>query len=222
MLRYELLAKSYIIKENSYRSIGIYSNNSLKFIRGYDTLVKDLGNYLPKEKGIQEIIEATREVNDEGLLSIISHSTNKIFDQNHGKGSLGSAIAAIIYKGKNPNSILVGLDTQLAKEWLSERDDGHLPDLIGINLSDESQSDVTVDIIEVKTYKAFEIDEGHKTIKGDAVNQVSVIEALILEMFSKTEKSLPYPDVKFFESRFMTLYSKQVFHQKSNESMLCN
>ncbi|WP_443712162.1 DNA translocase FtsK [Ruminococcus bicirculans (ex Wegman et al. 2014)] len=175
-------------KENSYRSIGIYSNNSLKFIRGYDTLVKDLGNYLPKEKGIQEIIEATREVNDEGLLSIISHSTNKIFDQNHGKGSLGSAIAAIIYKGKNPNSILVGLDTQLAKEWLSERDDGHLPDLIGINLSDESQSDVTVDIIEVKTYKAFEIDEGHKTIKGDAVNQVSVIEALILEMFSKTEK----------------------------------
>lgn len=175
-------------KENSYRSIGIYSNNSLKFIRGYDTLVKDLGNYLPKEKGIQEIIEATREVNDEGLLSIISHSTNKIFDQNHGKGSLGSAIAAIIYKGKNPNSILVGLDTQLAKEWLSERDDGHLPDLIGINLSDESQSDVTVDIIEVKTYKAFEIDEGHKTIKGDAVNQTSVIEALILEMFSKTEK----------------------------------
>ncbi len=68
-------------KENSYRSIGIYSNNSLKFIRGYDTLVKDLGNYLPKEKGIQKIIEATREVNDDGLLSIISHSTNKIFDQ---------------------------------------------------------------------------------------------------------------------------------------------
>ncbi len=80
-------------------------------------------------------------------------------------------------------------DTQLAKEWLSERDDGHLPDLIGINLSDESQADVTVDIIEVKTYKAFEIDEAHKTIKGDAVNQASVIEALILEMISKTEKN---------------------------------
>lgn len=175
-------------KENSYRSIGIYSNNSLKFIRGYDTLVKDLGNYLPKVKGIQEIIEATREVNDDGLLSIISHSTNKIFDQNHGKGSLGSALAAIIYKEKNPNSILVGLDTQLAKEWLSERDDGHLPDLIGISLLGESQADATVDIIEVKTYKAFEVDEANKTIKGDAVNQASVIEALILEMFSRAEK----------------------------------
>lgn len=175
-------------KENSYRSIGIYSNNNLKFIRGYDTLVKDLGNYIPKEKGIQEIIEATREVNDDGLLSIISHSTNKIFDQNHGKGSLGSAIAAIIYKEKNPNSILVGLDTQLAKEWLSERDDGHLPDLIGINLSGKSQADAIIDIIEVKTYKAFEVDNTNKTIKGDAVNQASVIEALILEMFSRAEK----------------------------------
>lgn len=74
-------------RENDYRSIGIYSSNCRKFVLGYDTLVKRLGNFVPKEEGVKEIIEAVREINDDGLLSIVSHTSNRIFDTNHGKGA---------------------------------------------------------------------------------------------------------------------------------------
>ena len=72
-------------RENDYRSIGIYSSNCRKFVLGYDTLVKRLGNFVPKEEGVKEIIKAVREINDDGLLSIVSHTSNRIFDTNHGK-----------------------------------------------------------------------------------------------------------------------------------------
>lgn len=175
-------------RENDYRSIGIYSSNCRKFVLGYDTLVKRLGNFVPKEEGVKEIIEAVREINDDGLLSIVSHTSNRIFDTNHGKGSLGIALAAIHYKRYHPAAILVGLDTQLAQEWLSDREDGKLPDLIGINL--ESDTDALVDIIEVKTYSdnpnAFTLDGD--TISGHAVEQVTALEGLAQEMLGKTEK----------------------------------
>ena len=176
-------------RENDYRSIGIYSSNCRKFVLGYDTLVKRLGNFVPKEEGVKEIIEAVREINDDGLLSIVSHTSNRIFDTNHGKGSLGIALAAIHYKRQHPDAILVGLDTQLAQEWLSDREDGKLPDLIGINL--ESDTDALVDIIEVKTYSdnpnAFTLDGD--TISGHAVEQVTALEGLTQEMLGKTEKT---------------------------------
>ena len=175
-------------RENDYRSIGIYSSNCRKFVLGYDTLVKRLGNFVPKEEGVKEIIEAVREINDDGLLSIVSHTSNRIFDTNHGKGSLGIALAAIHYKRQHPAAILVGLDTQLAQEWLSDREDGKLPDLIGINL--ESDTDALVDIIEVKTYSdnpnAFTL--AGDTISGHAVEQVTALEGLTQEMLGKTEK----------------------------------
>lgn len=91
----------------------------------------------------------------DGLLSIVSHSTNQIFDQNHGKGSLGLAITAILYMHQHPDAVLVGLDTQLAREWLADRDDGKLPDLIGIRFFDSEEESPAVDLIEVKTYDDF-------------------------------------------------------------------
>lgn len=175
-------------RENDYRSVGIYSENCNKFVLGYDTLVKKLGNFIPKDSGIKGVIEAIRNINDDGLLSIVSHASNKIFDEKHGKGSLGTAIAAIHYKRENPDAILVGLDTQLAQEWLSDREEGELPDLVAINLHTDRTA--IVDIIEVKTYannaNAFEIK--NDKISGHAVHQVTVLEKLIYEMFGATER----------------------------------
>lgn len=175
-------------RENNYRSVGIYSNNCRKFIVGYDTLAKQLGNFVPKDDGIKEIIEAIREINDDGLLSIVSHTTNRIFDTNHGKGSLGIAIAALNYKRKNPNALIVGLDTQLAQEWLSDREDGVLPDLIGIQLDDSGSA--IIDIIEVKTYadntNSFTVSNG--CISGHAVEQAAILEDLVREMFGAAER----------------------------------
>lgn len=175
-------------REDSYRSIGIYSNNCRKFIVGYDLLVKKLGNFVPKREGLKSIIETIREINDDGLLSIVSHASTRIFDSNHGKGSLGTAIAAIKYKKKHPDALIVGLDTQLAQEWLADREDGRLPDLIGIRLDDSWEA--IIDIIEVKTYSdspnSFVIKDDK--ISGHAIEQATVLEELVKEMFGPTEK----------------------------------
>lgn len=172
-------------REDDYRSIGIYSKNCKKFIQGYKNTITRLGNYIPKDEGIVEIVQAIRTINDDGLLSIVSHSSNRIFDENHGKGSLGLAIAAIDYIRKHPDAILVGLDTQLAQEWLSGRDDNQLPDLIGIRLDE-----LKVDIIEVKTYsnseKSFVVKENK--ISGHAVGQSTILEGLMKEMFGSVER----------------------------------
>ena len=172
-------------KSYDHRSIGIYSKNSGKFILGYNQLIASLGNYIPTEGGIKNIIGAIRAINDDGLLSIASHSTNSIFDQNHGKGSLGLALAAIHYKQKYPSALLVGLDTQLAREWLSDREDAKLPDLIGLRNS--SQDTIPqIDIIEVKTHADYTISQG--TISGHAVEQTLTLEGLLREMFGHSEK----------------------------------
>jgi hypothetical protein len=174
-------------KSYDYRSAGIYSKNSKKFVLGYKEIIRSCGNYVPTEQGIQDIIAAIRAINEDGLLSIASHSTNRIFDQRHGKGSLGLAIAAIKYKAQFPNAILVGLDTQLAREWLSDREDGKLPDLIGLRCEDEYLP--IVDIIEVKTYDgtdSYQIKDN--TISGHAVEQTAILEELIKEIFGSAER----------------------------------
>lgn len=172
-------------KEDDYRSIGIYSKNCKKFVQGYRNTITRLGNFIPKDEGITQVIEAIRSINDDGLLSIVSHSSNRIFDDNHGKGSLGLAIAAINYMRKHPNAILVGLDTQLAQEWLSGREDNHLPDLVGIRLDE-----MMVDIVEVKSYRdsdnSFWIRDGK--ICGHAVEQSTILENLMKEMFGSAER----------------------------------
>lgn len=172
-------------KSYDYRSIGIYSKNSRKFVLGYNQLIASLGNYIPNEDGVKNVIRAIRDINDDGLLSIASHSTNSIFDQRHGKGSLGLALAAIYYKQRHPAALLVGLDTQLAREWLSDREDGKLPDLIGLRFSSQDTAP-QIDIIEVKTHADYSISEG--TITGHAVEQTLILEGLLREMFGKSEK----------------------------------
>lgn len=174
-------------KSSDYRSIGIYSKNSRKFVMGYQEIVSSLGNYIPSEIGIQNVISVTRSINDDGLLSIVSHSTNQIFDQNHGKGSLGLAITALRYRKLYPAAIIVGLDTQLAREWLSERDDGKLPDLVAIRFGETDELPPIIEAIEVKTHADYSIStEG--IISGHAVEQAAILETLMLEIFGRSEK----------------------------------
>lgn len=174
-------------KNSDFRSIGIYSRNNRKFAMGYQEIISSLGNYVPSDQGIQRIISATRAINDDGLLSIVSHSTNQIFDQNHGKGSLGLAITALRYRQQYPDAIIVGLDTQLAREWLSEREDGKLPDLIAIRFGETDDVPPIVEAIEVKTYADYVISD-NGVISGHAVEQAAILEALMLEVFGKSEK----------------------------------
>lgn len=202
-------------REDDYRSIGIYSKNCKKFIKGYRDAVCKLGNFVPQEKGIANIISAIRSINDDGLLSIVSHSSNRIFDTNHGKGSLGLAIASIHYLRKHPDAILVGLDTQLAKEWLSGREDKQLPDLIGLRLEE-----MAVDIVEVKTYRdndnSFSVDDD--TISGHAVVQSTVLEGLIKEIFGSTERITTVSRREILrEQVYETLFQTEMDSYKKHE-----
>ena len=209
-------------RENDYRSVGIYSSNSRKFVMGYDRLVKECGNYIPQPEGMARVIEAVRAINDDGLLSIISHSSNRIFNESQGKGSLGLAISAIHYAQLHPDAVLVGLDTQLAREWLSDRDDNKLPDLVGIRFLSDEEADI--DIIEVKTYGnnegAFSISNGR--ITGHAVEQVSVLESLVKEMFGSSEKitTVSRKEIlreQVFECLFQSALEPAVKHRLSEQ-----
>ena len=181
------ISEKLFFKNEAYRSIGVYSKNSNKFMLGYREIISSLGNYTPNDTGVADIVTETRAINDDGLLSIVSHTSNQIFDQNHGKGSLGLALAALRYKARNKQAVLVGLDTQLAQQWLAERDDGKLPDLIGITFDDRNNEKANVDLIEVKTYDDYVIS-GNQVISGHAVEQAGVLEELIREMFGRSEK----------------------------------
>ncbi|MDD2231092.1 MAG: DNA translocase FtsK, partial [Candidatus Cloacimonetes bacterium] len=202
-------------KGYDYRSIGIYSKNSGKFVLGYNQLIASLGNYIPNEDGVKNVINTIRDINDDGLLSIASHSTNSIFDQNHGKGSLGLALAAIHYKQRHPASLLVGLDTQLAREWLSDREDGKLPDLIGLRF-DSQNTAPQIDIIEVKTHADYSISQG--AISGHAVEQTLILEGLLREMFGHTEKITTVSRKEILrEQVFECLFHSELFSDEKYE-----
>jgi DNA segregation ATPase FtsK/SpoIIIE-like protein len=208
-------------KEDSYRSVGIYSNNCRKFIRGYNELISNIGNFIPREKGVRHVIESVRDINNDGLLSIVSHSSNRIFDSTHGKGNLGLAVAAITYKKQKPDSLLVSMDTQLAREWLSYRDEGLLPDLVGINVSSDTEGLAEIDLIEVKTYRdnlnSFRITEDEH-IEGHAVDQVVALENLISEIFGTTEKITTVSRREILrEQVFESLFQNEIQSKRKTE-----
>ncbi len=200
-------------QENDYRSVGIYSRNCKKFVLGYNILIASMGNFVPNEEGTKNIIESIRSVNNDGLLSIVSHTSNRIFDTKHGQGSLGLALAAQHFKKNDEHSFMVGLDTQLAKEWLSDREDGKLPDLIKVKLTDSNEAQI--ELIEVKTYsnneQSFKIIDDSK-IEGHAVEQVSILENLIKEMFCGTEEKITTVSRKEIlrEQIFETLFQSNI------------
>ena len=208
-------------KNDDYRAVGVYSKNSSKFSKGYYEIATSQGNFTPNDKGISQIISETRTINDDGLLSIISHNSNQIFEKNHGKGSLGLALASLKYKRQVPYAVLVGLDTQLAQQWLSEREDGKLPDLIGISFSENDDSLAHIDLIEVKTYDDYHIDDAG-IISGHAVEQAGILEALMLEIFGSSEKitTVSRREIlreQVFEYVFASHYSDFVDKQKMCE-----
>ncbi|MED0673811.1 FtsK/SpoIIIE domain-containing protein [Aneurinibacillus aneurinilyticus] len=174
------------------RELGIYSGNWSKLVDGLDSIVRRIGNYIPKKSCIEKLLREVQLLNEKSILSIISSTSNATFDMNKGKGTIGAAIAAAWYKETYSNTILASLDTDLARNWLKEREDNTVSDLIGIRQIHENEA--IIDIIEVKTFKDFSIDDdlenidGSKEIKGHAVDQVNTINKLIHEIIFDQSK----------------------------------
>ncbi|WP_214849125.1 FtsK/SpoIIIE domain-containing protein [Exiguobacterium sp. s193] len=166
-----------------YRDVGIYSSQWDKFAEGLNKLVRSIGNYNPKEECLKKLLKEIQKLNEKSILHLAS-SSNELFNTSHAKGALGTAISAYWYKKQFENSILVSLDTDLARNWLSERSENNLSDLIGFVYEDDKN--VRIDIVEVKTYGAYTIKNNE--ISGDAVEQVESVYKIIKEVFYDQDK----------------------------------
>lgn len=173
-------------KTSMYRDIGIYSRNNLKFIQGFNKVVRDIGNYAPSSSGLKKVLKNIQLLNERGIVSLVSKDTTKIFNSDHAKGALGIAIAAEWYRSINGHAILASLDTELARSWLEEREEGYIPDLIGILINNDK---ISIDIIEVKTHSNdFHINYDRDEIDGKAVEQVCAVYKIINEIFNERSR----------------------------------
>lgn len=171
-------------QSKSFRDVGIYSNDWTKLTKGMDNTIRSIGNYDPKEECVGKVLRTIQGLNEKGVLSLASSKAGSIFNLNHTKGALGTAISAIWSKKETKNFILVSLDTELAQSWLNEREEGTFSDLIGITF-DENKA--TIDIIEVKTYDgAYHVEQNE--ITGKAVEQVNSVRGIIHEIFNERDK----------------------------------
>lgn len=173
------------------REIGIYSNNWNKLILGLDKIIRRIGNYIPNPNCLEKLLLQIQLLNEKSILSLINVSSSNTFDDNRSKGTIGSAIAAAWYKDNFKTSLLASLDTDLARNWLKNRDEKTVSDLIGIQ--QVSESEAIIDILEVKTFEDFTISneenlDGTKEISGQAVNQTTVINSLIKEILFEQTK----------------------------------
>ncbi|MFC7366297.1 MULTISPECIES: FtsK/SpoIIIE domain-containing protein [Bhargavaea] len=176
---------------SSNREIGIYTLRIDKLVKGLDSIVRNIGNYIPKDECIERLINQVKSLDEKNLMNIISNSNSRVFDDNHAKGSLGLAISASWYRDKFPDSLLASLDEDLARTWLKDREEKITSDLIGIRKGENSEA--VIDIIEVKTFKDFTISnnenlDGTQEIHGHAVDQVNTINKLIKEIILKQNK----------------------------------
>lgn len=171
---------------NQNREVGIYSDNWSKLVRGLDKVIRKTGNYVPKEHCIEKLLYQMQKLNEKSILNLINVSVSTTFDANKSKGTIGSAIASSWYKDKFPESLLASLDTDLARNWLKNRENNTLSDLIAIRKINEKKA--VVDIIEVKTHdgdftvKSESNLDGTKEITGHAVEQLTSMYSLIKEI----------------------------------------
>ncbi|SDC30815.1 MULTISPECIES: FtsK/SpoIIIE domain-containing protein [unclassified Candidatus Frackibacter] len=175
-------------KTNSARDLGIYSRNWSKLINGLDELIRSIGNYDPDNYCLEQVLREIRRLNEKGILHLTSYSLNRTFDEKHTKGAIGLAVAAYFYKHKNENPLLISLDTALAQGWLEERKDSVFSDLIGIYFKN---GEAYVDVIEVKTYKDYSLNQINDEvieINGNAVDQVNAVQRIINEIFYEQDK----------------------------------
>lgn len=70
------------------------------------------------------------------------------FDQRKTIGALGTLIAAKWYKSRNPQNLLISLDSSDARRWMNFDDDGQRADMLGLTIVDGKP---IIDILEVKS-----------------------------------------------------------------------
>jgi hypothetical protein len=113
------------------------------------------------------------------------------FDENKTIGALGTLIAAKWYKSRNPQHLLISLDSVDARRWMNFEDDRKRADMLGLKIVNGKP---TLDILEVKAGEdarhVYTLSLGG-TIAGKPVDQLLNTSRSIAGIFGLNELKDP-------------------------------
>jgi hypothetical protein len=165
------------------RDLAVYTTAIEKFVSEFDRQLRRC-NYTPNRQAVRRMVDDLGSLLSDGLLALVSQVAGKeTLDENRTQGLVGTLVTSTWYRGRHPRSLLVSIDSSEAKRWLELVDDHSRADLFGV--VDESDGSITIDIIEVKTYRdpndAYKVKG--REISGDAVSQILNTARIVEEIF---------------------------------------
>lgn len=158
----------------------VFTHYTDRIIKGLSAQLRRL-NYSPSTRGLKELLRTLQQVSGEGIFSTISEKGINGFSETTLHGQLGNAVALNWYKNSSSSarSVVISLDSYLARRWLSKRENRLRSDFLGIR--EKEDGTLSIDIIEVKSYEAT--DDNH-LLDSHPVKQLRSISSVIYNMLN--------------------------------------
>jgi hypothetical protein len=167
------------------REIAVWTEASIRTVAPFINILQSY-NLRPNPGVVADLLRQFGHITAEGLLGIVAESSRA--DDSRGKGIIGTLIAATWYLRQYPNALIASLDSNLARQWLQNRDDNKRADLIGVRVNDET-SEIIIEPIEVKTRATDNVqlrpdaESGQRCLMGEAVDQVKTMLQILDPVF---------------------------------------
>jgi hypothetical protein len=160
------------------RNICIWAHEDSRIVAQYDQILRNYAIY-PKEDYLKQVLKDFGHIASEGLISIPKYGRESSVESRR-KGLLGTIFAAAWYSKKNTlnneKPLIVSLDSEDARTWLSNPDTNERADLLGLRFDNNSNT-LFIEALEVKT-RDGNPDEKHAT------EQVNRMMTLLKEIFT--------------------------------------
>lgn len=160
------------------REVGVWAGDESRAVNQFVDILK-LNNLHPDVHTVAEMLQDLGHVATGGMIGLSFAGNNKNSQETRIKGLFGTVLAAAWYKKKYQNSLIISLDSTLARQWLMKRKtNNERADLIGLRINENSE--LVIEPIEVKTTvqaaeARFERDiiTGERLLVGSAIDQVN-------------------------------------------------
>lgn len=209
------------------RDYAIYSGDIDHFRR---TLRRIINEYriAPDEADLEEIAERIANIQQSGLLRLITQETLGDQQSRNTKGILGSIIAVQWLQGKLEDPKLIfSIDDPVTREWLNFENNGRRADFLTVQFDDDHG--LLLDIVEVKALNepddAFTVHEEDDAdvVEGPAVEQLFESTETIRKLFSGDENITIAPRKEALrEQIYHELISSDVAGDKSEWAQRIN
>lgn len=175
------------------REIGLWSSDKSKIVEQYANLLKKYNLYV-NNYNLSEMINKFCHIAAGGIVTLPKYGANIDDLERKQKGLLGTILAAEWYKEQYPECLIASLDTEIAKLWLSSREDkSERADLVGLRMNENT---LIIEPIEVKSHQevddvTYEYNEetGNKIAKGKPIDQVMSMLTILKEIFEIDDKT---------------------------------